>query len=264
MTPEAPGGLGVEDRGRTRVLTLARPERRNALTPELMDRLVEEVRTAEAAPSVRALVITGLGDHFSAGGDADAVLDGAVEAESHHDAVVFLRRYHAALEAIWDSSLPVVGAVRGAAYGGAFNLLLACDLVVADPTARFCQVFLRRDVAPDMGGAYLLPRVVGLQRAADLLLRGTVIDAATALRDGIVFQVVDDDVVGAAVGVAEEATTASAGAVAVTKRLLHLGTSTGLHDFLHSEAFGQALALRSDEARAGFSGFRTRPTDPQP
>lgn len=256
MTDEKTTELLVEDRAEVRVLAIDRTARRNALTVELMDRLTDEIRAADKEPATRAIVLTGVGDHFSAGGDADSILD-TVADRPPYDAVTFMKHYHAAVEAIWDSELPIVAGVRGVAYGGGFNLALACDLIVADTTARFCQVFVRRDVVPDMGGAYLLPRAVGSHRAADLMLRGGVLDAQQALDQGLVCALVEGDVTDTAVAVAREATTASRATVAMTKRLLHAATDTTLHGFLHTEALSQALALRSEGARQGFAAFRS-------
>ncbi|TQC45408.1 enoyl-CoA hydratase/isomerase family protein [Rhodococcus sp. WS4] len=245
----------IDDKDSVRILSINRPTRRNALSLDVVDALAAEVRRAAADGTIRALVLTGVGGHFSAGGDADSIAT-VMDDPDPQLAVRFMRRYHDAIEAIWDSELPVVAAVAGVAYGGGFNLALVCDQIIAQDDARFCQVFLRRNVVPDMGGAYLLPRLVGLHRAKDLMLRTGVVSAPQAHDLGIVSEVVDDLVVDRAVTVAQEMTAGSRTAVAMTKRLVNTSTGGSLRDCMELEASSQALALSTDMARSGFAAFR--------
>ena len=164
------GRVGVRDHGPVRLLTIDRPRRRNALTPDLVAELCEQIEAAGRDPATGAIVLTGADGHFCAGGDAQAIVE-VIGAGSQQAAIAFMHHFQRVVDAIWGSDLPVVAAVSGVAYGGGFNLALACDLIIASADARFCQVFLRRGLIPDLGGAYLLPRLVGLQRAKDLMLR---------------------------------------------------------------------------------------------
>jgi 2-(1,2-epoxy-1,2-dihydrophenyl)acetyl-CoA isomerase len=243
------------DRSELRLVTINRPARRNALNVEVVGRIADEVNRAGADKSVRAVVITGAGEHFSAGGDANSVAQTMDEADPY-DTVEFVRCYHRAVEAIWHCPVPVVAAVSGVAYGGAFNLTLACDFVVAHRSARFCQVFMHRDVVPDMGGTFLLPRLIGMQRAKDLIFRTGVLTADDALELGVVCQVTDEDVVAEAVRVAGEACIGSRSAIALAKRMLNASTAGSLTDSMDLEAAVLALTLRSDAAREGFAAFR--------
>ena len=162
---DADGRVTVSDHGPVRLLTIDRPRRRNALTPDLVTQLSEQVEAAGRDPAVGAIVLAGAGGHFCAGGDAQAIVE-VIGTGSQQAAIAFMRRFQRVVDALWTSDLPVVAAVSGVAYGGGFNLALACDLIIASADARFCQVFLRRGLIPDLGGGYLLPRTVSRRSPA--------------------------------------------------------------------------------------------------
>jgi 2-(1,2-epoxy-1,2-dihydrophenyl)acetyl-CoA isomerase len=249
----------VEDDGPVRTLILSGPLRLNSIAASTADSLHDEVLRAERDDGVHALVLTGAGEHFSAGGDAEGVLE--VGASNDDDAFIrFMRSYQRAAMVIWNSPLPVVASVSGIAYGGAFNLALACDLIVASEGARFCQVFLRRGVVPDFGGAYLLPRLVGMQRAKELMLLADEIDAATAMRLGLVNFVVDspEEARSAATSLAHRLSAQSRMAVSMTKKLLNNSTGGTLQSALELEALSQASVLGSNSAQMSFERFRER------
>jgi 2-(1,2-epoxy-1,2-dihydrophenyl)acetyl-CoA isomerase len=246
--------LLVQDRDAVRILVINRPARRNALTADTVDELRAQVQ--EADPSIGALVLAGAGGHFSAGGDAGAILD--VIAENSEQALIsFMRRFHGLIEAIWNSDRPVIAAVSGIAYGGGFNLALACDHVICSADARFCQVFLRRGLIPDLGGTYLLPRLVGVLRAKELMLRTTELDAAQARELGLVNTVTADPAAAleAAVGVAAELAAGPRLAIALTKQMINTSLTGTLESSLTAEALAQAAALQAGPARAQFEAF---------
>lgn len=249
--------LTVTDAGAVRTILISRPDRLNAMTMQTARALERAVRDAVEDGSVGAVVLSGVGGHFSAGGDAHAILE-RIDSPDERAPLELLRAFHRLLEEVWNSPLPVIAAVSGVAYGGGFNLALACDLVVCSPDARFCQVFLRRGLAPDVGGAWLLPRVIGLQRAKELLLLTPEIGAQRALELGIVTSVAADPVATAA-DLARRIAKGSRLATALTKRLVNAGTDGDLHSFLELEAVTQSLALRGADARAGFAAFVRRP-----
>jgi 2-(1,2-epoxy-1,2-dihydrophenyl)acetyl-CoA isomerase len=251
--------IKVTDEGAVRTLVLAGPARRNALSLSTVDQLHDEVLRAERDDAIGALVLTGAGDHFCAGGDADSVLT-AIADDGDDATVRFMRAYHRAVTALWQSPLPVVAAVSGIAYGGGFNLALTCDLIVCARTARFCQVFLRRGVVPDLGGAYLLPRLVGMQRAKELMLLTGEVDAETAYRLGLVNVLVDTaaDARAQAADLARRLAAGSRLAVSQTKRLLNASTTGTLQSSLELEAISQAAVLRSPGAQQVFEAFLAR------
>ena len=249
-------GVAVTDHGAVRQLTIDRPRRRNALTPKLVTGLCEQVEAAGRDPAVGAVVLTGAGGHFSAGGDAQAITD-VVAGGSQQAAIALMRRFERVVETIWTSDLPVVAAVSGVAYGGGFNLALACDLVIASADARFCQVFLRRGLIPDMGGAYLLPRLVGIQRAKDLMLRTREVGAAEAREMGLIAEVAADPeaALAAALAAAQELAARPRLAVSLAKRLINSTTDGTLSAALGQEALSQAAILASPQVADAFSAF---------
>lgn len=249
----------VRDHGAVRVLTINRPERRNALSAATAETLRTEIESADKASAVGAIVLTGAEGHFCAGGDADTILD-VIEDDADAGPLRLMNAFHRLVEAIWESPLPVVAAVSGVAYGGGFNLALACDLIYCSADARFCQVFLRRGLAPDVGGAYLLPRLVGMQRAKELMFLTPEIDAAHAERMGIVNTVFPDPESASerAIAVAGELAEGPRLATSLTKRLVNSSTTGDLHSSLTLEATTQAIALRSQGAADRFAALRPR------
>ena len=248
----------VSDEGAVRTLTISRPERRNALSPETAEELTQAISEA-AGGRLGAIVLTGQGGHFSAGGDAEAILE-AIGAGDENAPYRMMRTFHRLIETIWNSPLPVVAAVSGVVYGGAFNLALACDLIYASADARFCQVFVRRGVIPDLGGAYLLPRLVGMQRAKELMLLAPEIDARRAEALGIVNSVLPDSA--AALSAAHDAAANLAAAPRYTlemaKRLINGSTNSTLAESLSAEASAQSLVLGTPAAKEGFGAFLDR------
>jgi 2-(1,2-epoxy-1,2-dihydrophenyl)acetyl-CoA isomerase len=253
----------VTDSGAVRVLEISRPERRNAMNLAVVAELLAGVEDAGREDGIGAVVLTGAGGHFSAGGDADAILD--VTADPDDRAPLHLMRsFHRLVEAIWTSELPVVAAVAGSAYGGGFNLALACDLIVSAADAKFCQVFLRRGLVPDLGGAYLLPRLVGMQRAKELMLLTSEIDAARAAELGLVNEVLPT-AAAARDRACELAARLAAGpraAIGLTKKLVNASTTGTLQQSLELEAVTQSVMLRTDTVRQGFEQLRTRRSAP--
>lgn len=253
-----PRDVVVEDRGAVRVLAIARPAQRNALRATTAAELEHALRVAADEPGVRAVVLTGIGGHFSAGGDVPTILEHA--AGDDPELLALMRAFHRLVVEVWESRLPVVAAVSGVAYGGAFNLALACDLVVLAQDARLCQVFVRRGVVPDVGGAWLLPRLVGMQRAKELMLLAPEIGAARACELGLANAVEPDagSALDRAVALGEQLAALPPYTVALSKKLLNHGTADDLRGSLEREAVTQAAALRSAPAVAGFEAFRDR------
>lgn len=252
-------GITVEQRGPVRVLAIDRADRRNALTPETAEELERALRGAADDPDTAAVVLTGIGRHFSAGGDVEAILEHVASGDDR-DLLALLRAFHRLVVEIWESRLPVVAAVSGVAYGGGFNLALACDLVVLSADARLCQVFVRRGVVPDVGGAWLLPRLVGMQRAKELMLLAPEIDAKRALELGLANAVEPDHeaALAAAMEKAEQLAALPSYTVALSKKLINHSADADLRGSLELEAVTQSAALRSAPAVEGFEAFRQR------
>ncbi|MBN9109153.1 MAG: enoyl-CoA hydratase/isomerase family protein [Pseudonocardia sp.] len=247
----------VKDDGRVRIITIDRPDRRNALTPVTVAEMEAALREAADGSDIGAVVLTGSGGHFSAGGDVDHILD-AAGGDDDAGLLTMMRAFHRVVVEIWESRLPVVAAVSGIAYGGGINLALVCDLVVMSADARICEVFVKRGIVPDVAGAYLLPRIVGMHRARELMLLAPEIGAERALELGIA-NVVEPDADAAlatAVAKAHELAAMPDYTVALTKKLVNRSLDADLRGSLELEAVTQAAALRSKAAVEGFEAFR--------
>ena len=236
--------------GAVRVLALNRPDRRNPIDMGTAQALETALRSASDDPCIGAIVLTGIGEVFSSGADLREIR-AIAEGQDEEEALRALRVYHRLLLELWNLPLPVVAAVSGLAYGGAFSLVLACDLVVATASARLCPVFLRRGIVPDVGAAWLLPRLVGLQRAKQMLLRAEEIDAEAAAGLGIVTVVTPGpaETLAAAITLAQRLAAGPRLATALTKRLTNQAAGLDLAQALELEALAQAQTLGSRDVR---------------
>jgi enoyl-CoA hydratase len=180
-------GLRVERRHRVAILTLDDPDRRNALSPELVDEMVATVGECEADEEIGALVVTGAPPAFCSGADVSAL-----KSMSGRDASDVRAIYDGFL-VIRASSLPTVAAVNGPAVGAGFNLALCCDVRLAGASARFDARFARIGLHPGGGHVWMLERAVGPQAAAAITLFGERVDAERAAQLGLVWRVVPDD-----------------------------------------------------------------------
>lgn len=258
-----PGAAGVEleRHGPVAVIALNRPHRRNAL--DLVTRVVlaDAVDAVVSDPGVRAIVLTGRGGHFCSGGDITTMQpDAPMSAEAGR------RRMRDALrmiERLLGCDTPVIAAVEGVAYGGGFGLALTADMVIASETARFCMSFARVGLLPDSGALFTLPRVVGLQRAKELMMSAREIDASTAHAYGIVMEVVPaGGALARALEVAHALAGASPVATAIAKTALNASLSSDLRTMLDIEATGQGVAFASDWHREAVRCFQQKRPSP--
>jgi 2-(1,2-epoxy-1,2-dihydrophenyl)acetyl-CoA isomerase len=247
--------LGVEDEGPVRIFTFTRPRKLNALSIEVALELTNELRKAQHDPAgPGAVVLCGMGEHFSAGGDARSIVT-AIEGPEGSLAEL-MATFHGLIKTIWSSPLSVVAATSGVVYGGGFNLALACDFVVSAADARFCQVFVDRGLVPDLGGAFFLPRLAGLQKAKELMLFRPELSAAQGAELGFVNRVVEDpaELKTEAVALGQRLAALPPTAVALTKRLVNSAVGD-LPASLDLEAMAQTIALMTPRVRAGFQRF---------
>lgn len=181
------------DDGPVRILTLHRPETLNALTPETMGELGRRLEETAADPGVRAVVLTGSGAAFSSGGDTRLLQ--AIPAMSAAEVrEVVYGAFQRPIRAMRAMPQPVVAAVDGPALGAGCELALAADFRLASPRARFGEVWIRIGCLPALGGMYLLPRLVGLGRAVEMIMTGELVGADEAYRIGLVNRVVPEGV----------------------------------------------------------------------
>ena len=247
--------------GQVSYLALNRPEALNALTPGQRERLIELLAQASADPDVRAVVLTGTGRGFCAGAD---LRSGAGTAERLPGDVARTLRLGAQrlISAVLDCEKPVLAAVNGTAAGLGAHLALACDLVLAAESARFIEVFVRRGLVPDGGGAYLLPRLIGPQRAKELMFFGDALSAADAERLGLVNRVVPDgELDKTARAWAERLAAGPTRALALTKQLVNASLDTDRATAFAAEAAAQEINMTTQDAREGVRSFveRTSP-----
>lgn len=243
--------IRFELHGATAVLTLDDAPVRNALGPEMRVEIAEAVERVRTEPGIRALVITGANGHFCSGGDLRNIATAGLDNGGWRDRLHLLHDWLAKLLSL---DKPVVCAVDGAAYGAGFGLALAGDFVVASTRARMSVSFLKVGLVPDCGIFYTLPRVVGPQRARELMLSAREVRAEEALRLGLAMEVVAPDaLLPRALALARSFEGASPLAVSLIKRAC---ASTGdLLGQLNLEADAQALAMGSPEHRSAVQDF---------
>ena len=253
--------------GQVAYLTLNRPEALNALTPDQRDRLVQLFGEASGDPDVRAVVLTGTGRGFCAGADlragAGAGERGAGDVAGERVAGDVARMIREGAQrlvaAVLDCEKPVIAAVNGTAAGLGAHLALACDLVLAAESARFIEVFVRRGLVPDGGGAYLLPRLVGPRRAKELMFFGDALSAADAERIGLINRVVPD---GELDKTAREWAARLAGgptrSLALTKQLVNASLDSDRATAFAAEAAAQEITMTTADAQEGVASFVER------
>ena len=219
-------------------ITLNRPDRRNALSPRMAKELTQALRGIEGDREVRVVVLRGADGHFCSGGD---LAPDDMPEDANPDLA---------------PASPVVALVEGVAAGAGANLAFACDLVYAAQSARFSEIFVKRGISLDCGGSWLLPRLIGLQKAKELAFFGDFISADEAHNAGLVTQVYEDDSFESSA--AERiATLATRAPVALTqiKQSLHRSMELGLSEALEIEAVSQAALTATEDAAEGMRAF---------
>lgn len=241
-------------RGSIGVLTLNRPDNRNSMTPELLDAFAVASAAARGDASIRCLIVTGTGTCFSSGADFKATLQRAdLGASEPHE-----RSYamYAPFLSLLEIEVPIVGALNGHAVGGGFGLALLCDLRVGNIDAKYGANFVRLGLAPGMAISYMLPRIVGLSRANEMLLTATLISGADAKQIGLLDRAVP---AGEVVAIAEELAARIASnapfAVRATKAAIRRGLALEIRDAARAEAVLQAQSVVMDDAREGIAAL---------
>ena len=248
-------------------ITIDAPEQGNSLAWDMRDRLADLLEDASADLAVRAVVLTGAGDrHFCTGANLGgprptppARPDGAPDRAMGDAARMIRRGWQRLVGAVLDCEKPVVAAVNGTAAGGGAQLAIACDFVLMAEHARIIEVFVRRGIMPDAGGAYLLPRAVGLHKAKELLLLGEDLAAADAERLGIAMRVVPgDELAGAVDELTAKLAALPTKALGMTKWLCNRSLESPRQTAFDEEAFAQELVNSSADAREGMTAFMER------
>lgn len=237
-------------------ITLDRPERLNALTFEVYAELERTFRALDVELGVRAVVITGAGRAFCSGGDVEDIIGPLLERDAA-GLLEFTTLTCDLIAAIRGCRRPVIAALNGTTAGAGAVIAIACDVRIAAASAKIAFLFTKVGLSgADMGAAWLLPRIVGLGRATEILMTGEFLDAAEAYRIGLYNRVVPD---GEAFEAAHELATRLARgpsvALAVTKWALEEEAAMGLADALDSEARAQADCMQSPNFREAYEAF---------
>ncbi|MGW7314466.1 enoyl-CoA hydratase/isomerase family protein [Streptomyces sp. NPDC054865] len=251
-------------------ITLNRPEAMNALTWDQRERVIALLADASADPTVRAVVISATGKGFCAGADlrgggpstgpSTGPTAGGDRIAGDVSRMIRLGAQRL-ITAVLDCEKPVIAAVNGTAAGIGAHLALACDLVIAAEQARFIEVFVRRGLVPDGGGAYLLPRLLGPQKAKELMFFGDAVPAEDAARLGLVNKVVPaDELQETARAWAERLAQGPTRALALTKQLVNASLDGDRATALAAEATAQELNMTTADANEGVASFVERRT----
>lgn len=237
-------------------ITLNRPERLNALTFEVYDELQSTFRALDAEPGVRAILITGAGRAFCSGGDVEDII-GALFEKDEEGLLEFTQMTCNLILAIRQCRRPVIAAVNGTVAGAGAVIATACDIRIAGENAKIAYLFTKVGLSgADMGVAWLLPRIVGLAHASELLMTGDFIDAAEAHRIGLYNAVVpQDEVLEVARSMAEKLARGPSYALEVTKRALDQEASLDLVTALEAEAEAQAKCMLNPNFREAYEAF---------
>jgi len=248
-------------------IVLNRPDAGNAMTAAMRDQISEWLDDASGDLGVRVVVITGAGDRaFCTGADLRGGRPaprprpaGAPDNAVGDGARMIRTGWQRLVNAVLDCEKPVIAGVNGTAAGGGMHLALACDLVVAAEESKFIEVFIRRGIAPDAGGAWLLTRLVGIQKAKELFFFGDDVPATEAYRIGLVNRVVprselESTLEELAGRLAKGPTKAIALAKALTNRALDVDRATSLRD----EAVGQEMVTHTEDSKEGITSFIER------
>ena len=256
--PLQPSCLLYEQTGHIVTLTLNDPARRNPLTGNsIVDEMLAAIQRIEADDSVRAVILTGAGTAFSAGGDIKTMQQ---QSSGEVDGMRIRRDYRGGIQrlplALFNLEVPVIAAINGAAIGAGLDLACMCDLRIASEHAKFAESFVKLGIVAGDGGAWLLPRTIGLARASEMSFTGETIDAARALEWNLVSRVVPaDQLMPAAHALADRIAANPPHAVRMTKRLIRESLHSRLDTVLELSAVFQALSHQTADHREAVAAF---------
>lgn len=236
--------LNITRRGATAILSMNRPGQRNALSLEMREAFERTLREVRDDDAVKAVVLTGSGGHFCAGGDIKSLSQAQAEGRDAFEGRDRIRHIQRWFDMLADLEKPVICAVDGAAFGAGLSLALCADYVIAERSATFCAVFARIGYVPDLLGMYLLPRAVGLPRAKELVFTARVCGADEALRLGLA-QEVCDNALDRAIDMAARFHAAPTQALGLAKSVMNRSFESTREAVYAQEAMAQAICRDS-------------------
>jgi len=258
--------IEVETRGHVRIVTFNRPERLNAISATLRKETHEAISAAREDDEIRAIIVTGKGRGFSSGADLSgprpppAAGGAAWETPTQNAKLDQLGWVGHWAKLFYECDKPVIAAVNGVAAGAGMSACLACDVRIGGRSARFKSTFVERNLSPDSGMSFFLPRIIGYARAADLIYTSRMVDAEEAYRLGLLDRLVDDDkLLDAAVAYADEMTRHPPLAVRMAKKVLQHNIEAELDDALKYESHGLSIARRAtNDAKESYLSFQEK------
>ena len=247
-SPQPPDGLRVERTGPVLRLRLDRPDRRNAVTDDMVGALIGTIEAAGSDESIRVISLTGAGEHFCSGFDLGQRGGGGETPRAGSTQRRMRWQVNRLIPTMLETQTPIVTAARGWIIGLGLHLVLASDFAVVADDARLRAPFATMGFTPDSGGSWLIPRLAGIARAKELIMLGHEISGAQAADWGMVHRAVPDAQVDAAAGdLVDELASAATVAVGLSKLLIHRGLSVDLERHLADEALAIEVASRSDD-----------------
>jgi 2-(1,2-epoxy-1,2-dihydrophenyl)acetyl-CoA isomerase len=257
--PTASDGVEIESRGGVLRITLDRPSRKNSLDAAAIRRIVGALEAAATDDSLRVIVLGGRGADFCSGADWVASNAGGARPRTGSLQRRTPFQAHRLVELLAEVQLPVVCAVRGWAAGLGFQLALAADFTIAAESACFWEPFIERGFSADSGSTWLLPRLVGVARAKELLLLGRKLSGAEAAAWGIVHRAVPDaELEPASAALVDQLAAGPTVAIGLTKRCIQRSLAMGLAEAMQDEAFALELSSRSADFKEGLLAFKER------
>ncbi|MEG0831758.1 MAG: enoyl-CoA hydratase-related protein [Acidaminococcaceae bacterium] len=237
-------------------ITLNRPQSLNSMNDTLVDGLHTALLQAETTAEVKVIILTGQGKAFCAGGD----LPYLTTLTTVSDKRTFIEKVGQLTKKIMLLPKPVIAMVNGVAAGAGANLMLACDLIYAVNTARFAQSFAKVGLVPDCGGMYLLPKVIGVHKAKELMFTADLIDAATAEKLGMINHVCPENTLSKTTeAMAQRLATSAPLALSIIKSTLN-NTALTLDEVLTTETLAQPLCLATADCAEGIAAFKAKRT----
>lgn len=248
--------LLFEKEGEVGIVTLNRPDKMNAFSIDMIKGLLDYFSKAELDDSIRAIILTGSGKGFCTGAD----LGGGAAIRDDFMTPVGMRLSAFTYEKLFFSMMtiekPIITAVNGTAAGAGLNIALAGDLIIAAAGTKFIQVFVRRGLYPDAGGCFILPRLVGLAKAKELMFFGDDLYAKDALKIGLINKVVPKDkLMEEAMAMAKRLASGPTRAIGMMKKLLNRSFELDIQSVLEFEAAFQGILVSTDDVREGISSF---------
>ena len=246
--------IQLEREGGIATLTLNRPESANALSLPMATELMRAAIELDEDARVRAVILTGNGKMFCAGGDLGAMKEAGDGASAYIKEMA--GNLHLAISRFARMRAPVIAAVNGTAAGAGFSMICATDLAIASETAKFTMAYTGAGLSPDGSSTYFLPRIIGQRRTAELMLTNRVLNSADALDWGLVNQVVPaEELMPAAEKLAGQLASGPTGSYALVKRLLLNSANESLESQMEHETRGIADSARTEDGREGIAAF---------